>query len=374
MIKKKINKSLHKLRILVAPLDWGLGHATRCIPIIRSLLKHNAEVVLAASGPVKTLLEKEFPELKIVHLDGYNITYSRDGKLFLPKLFTQLPRVFFAIRNERKWVQKIIIKERIDAVISDNRAGLHHSLIPGVYITHQLQIQTGSKVSDRWIRKLHYRFINKFQQCWIPDNEKEESLAGALSHPVSFPNVSTKYIGILSRFEKKPTQIQYDFLLLLSGPEPQRSLLESKLVHAFDAGAHSFALVRGLPNGGEALVLKNEKGKVFDHLPADALNELILQSESVIARAGYSTIMDLVKLHKKAVLIPTPGQTEQEYLARHLDDKKIFASITQADTSFENIQNALHKYGSALLERQMVMQENVITDWLSTLRQPDSAI
>ena len=374
MNEEKINNSTKKLKILVAPLDWGLGHATRCIPIIQTLLKHNTEVLLAANDPVKSLLEKEFPQVKMLVLDGYNIKYSRHKKLFLFNLLKQLPKVFSAIKVETKWLQDIISEEGIDGIIADNRPGLHHAVIPCVYITHQLQIQTGNTVTDSWLRTIHYRFINKFQQCWIPDNEKENIFAGTLSHPVSYPSIPHKYIGILSRFIKKEAQVKYDFLLLISGPEPQRTIFEKKLLKSFDQGSHSFAMVRGLPSENKLLIIKNQNAIVFNHLSAIDLNTLILQSKFVVARAGYSTIMDLVRLEKKAVLIATPGQTEQEYLAKYLNDKGIFASIKQEDVSFENIREAAKKSITKMWGENSLMREEVITAWLKGLSQSRAAI
>ena len=367
MKAENINNSPSKLRILVAPLDWGLGHATRCIPLIHALLKHNTEVLLAAQGPIRILLKNEFPTLKMLDLKGYNIRYSRHKNLFILNLITQLPKLFFAIQHERKWLKKIIKEERIAGVISDNRPGLQHDFVSCVYITHQLQIQSGHTTSDAWLRKMHYRFINKFQQCWIPDNEGNSILAGALSHPKVYPATPCKYLGVLSRFEKKAAENKYDFLLLLSGPEPQRTALENQLLNAFDNGQHSFALVRGLPSVKNIPALKSMNAKIFNHLPAHELNELILQSDLIIARAGYSTIMDLIKLHKRAVLIATPGQTEQEYLATYLEDKKIFAAIRQEDISYENIQFAAKEFTMEIPAQNTEMHEEVVTDWLATL-------
>ena len=371
---EKINNSTIKPRILVAPLDWGLGHATRCIPIIQTLLKHNADVLLAATGGVKFLLEKEFPQLKILHLEGYQITYTRRKKFFLPKLATQLPKLFFAIRNEKKWLKKILKEEKINAVISDNRPGLYDAYIPCVYITHQLQIKTGSKITDTLIRNFHYSFINRFQECWIPDNQSGQSLAGKLSHPVSFPAIPFKYLGPLSRFEKNQLPVAYDFLLLVSGPEPQRTILEEKLLQVFEQGTYSFVLVRGLPLEKKTLVLQSTRSKVFNHLSARELNEIILQSNIVVARAGYSTIMDLAKLEKKAVLIATPGQTEQEYLAEFLNDKNLFASISQEDISLHTIETAYKKTTEMIPDSYAMMHEEVIIEWLAKLRHRASAM
>ena len=367
---EKINNSTKKLRILVAPLDWGLGHATRCIPIIQTLLKHNTDVILAANGSLKILFELEFPQVKILDLKGYNITYTKHKNLFFLKLVSQLPKVFSGLRDERRWLERIVVEEQIDAVISDNRPGLHHMHVPCVYITHQLQIQTGNKLTNTWLRDLHYKYINKFQQCWIPDYAKGQTLAGKLSHPATFPAITYKYLGLLSRFNKKPLPILYDFLLLVSGPEPQRSIFEKKLLQVFDNSVYTFALVRGLPSGGGSEPLQTSAAKVADHLNANELNELILQSKVIVARAGYSTVMDLATLQKKAVLIPTPGQTEQEYLAKYLAGEKIFASLQQDDITLANIEKIAAQQEISVPEYDTSMYADVIAEWLASLRQP----
>lgn len=191
--------------------------------------------------------------------------------------------------------------------------------------------------------------------------------AGKLSHPDAMPAIVCKYLGLLSRFEKKQLPVAYDFLLLLSGPEPQRSILEKKLLQTFEKETYSIALVRGLPSEEKTQSLEPTRVKVFNHLAATDLNEIILQSKVVVARAGYSTIMDLVKLGKKAVLIATPGQTEQEYLADYLGDKNAFVSIQQEDVSIATIEVACKKTTYIIPEANATLHEHVITDWLETL-------
>jgi UDP:flavonoid glycosyltransferase YjiC (YdhE family) len=360
-----INKPARRLRILVAPLDWGLGHATRCIPVIRALVARNADVVLAAEGSVVVLLQHEFPQLKIINLPGYRIRYSRHKRSFSFKLLLQVPRMFSVIRQENKWLKKAVALEKIDAVISDNRFGLHHPTVPCIYITHQLCIQTGNRTLNRMVQAIHYRYINKFTACWVPDNEGNINLAGNLSHPASFPKIPVRYTGILSRFRKAAAEKKYDFLLLLSGPEPQRTMLEDILLNQFKHSAYSFALVRGLP-GNDTQTPDNGNSAVFNHLGAAELETLIRSSETVIARAGYSTIMDLATLDKDAILIPTPGQTEQEYLAAYLAAQGLFFSVEQDDFSQETLDKGRYK----LLKRtglNTTFNEQVIADWLNNL-------
>ncbi|MGC4100898.1 glycosyltransferase [Ferruginibacter sp.] len=364
-----INISRQCRRVLVAPLDWGLGHATRCIPIIYELIKQDIEVVIAADGGIKNLLKKEFPDVVFTVLEGYQIRYSSRGAWLPLKLFLQFPALIKTVRAENKWLHNIIDEYKIDAVISDNRLGLYTKAIPCIYITHQLQIKTGSKLTEWFTRKIHYRFINKYNACWIPDNSTGDDLAGDLSHPKKMPQVPVKYLGPLSRFEKSSVEKKIDLLVLLSGPEPQRTLFENILIAQLKDFTGTAVLVKGLP--GEAnektpLLYSNQKLTVINHLDATALNQLIQQSQMIISRSGYTTIMDLVKLQQKAILVPTPGQTEQEYLANYLMQRHLFFSVPQADFL---LQDALQKAAAFSYTIPTINQDNykeVIREFIKT--------
>lgn len=319
-----------KPTVLVAPLDWGLGHTTRCIPVIQTLLRQQCCVLLAASGKGKALLEQEFPQLTCLELKGYDVHYSR-SKLALPLVMaSQIPKIIAAIRYEHDWLKSIEKQYRINAVISDNRYGLYHHDLPSVFITHQLLIKTpfGTQ-ADRYLQKLNYKYINQFTECWVPDEAQENNLAGALSHPLLEPAVPVKYIGPLSRFETgaKP-QGEGPVLILLSGPEPQRTMLEKIFLLQLNNFKNKVVLVRGLPGSPEKLAVPSHV-TVYNHLPAAAMQEQIAGASYVIARCGYSTVMDLAVLQKKSILIPTPGQTEQVYIAKHLMERRLALCIAQ---------------------------------------------
>lgn len=315
-------------RILIAPLDWGLGHATRCIPLIRLLLHFGNEVVIAASGKTALLLQKEFPGIRILPLPGYDITYSQNPRLLAWKLLFQIPKIRRIFKEEQAMLKKWVEEEKIDAVISDNRPGMFHQEIPSVYIAHQLHVETGIKWMNFFVDRIHRRMINSFNECWVPDMKEKNGWAGNLSHPKILPAVPVHYLGILSRFEKTATPLTYDLLIMLSGPEPQRSLLEKKMLTQAAGLRMRIAMLRGLPDH-ESVPVHPEHIRIFNHLPSEALNQLICSSALIVARGGYSTIMDLVALRKPALLIPTPGQAEQEYLAAYLKSSNIFTSVKQ---------------------------------------------
>jgi UDP-N-acetylglucosamine:LPS N-acetylglucosamine transferase len=323
-------KKPRKYRILVAPLDWGLGHATRCIPIIKALIGESCDVWLACSGMQEVLLKTEFPELNFLSLPGYQIRYSKTKSGLRWKILFQLPKIFKSIKNENKWLKKIMEKYQFDAVISDNRFGLHNNKIFSVFITHQLSIKSHlGKWSEKILQRWNYQKINFFNECWVPDFAGENNLAGKLSHTSINPKTPVHYIGTLSRFTKfSVEEIKGNLLIILSGPEPQRSILEDKIIHEVSHYNGTATIIRGLTNY-LSIVPSTEMIKFYNHLPAKELNEEMTKAEWVICRCGYSSIMDIIKLQKKSILIPTPGQTEQEYLAKYLSQKHFAYCIEQ---------------------------------------------
>ena len=249
----------------------------------------------------------------------------------MPKMFIQLPKVLSAIKYENAWlkVQQSVIQGKWDLVISDNRYGLHHTTLNTVIITHQLGIISGmGRRIDNLFVKYTHRWLNNFQHIWIPDLKDENNLAGKLSRPVVMPK-GIKYIGPLSRLEPLHSN-QEHILVMLSGPEPQRSMLERKLNAQLDKLNYPCLFVRGLPRSKQTI--HNRKNVEFvNHLNSPDLAAAIAKSKFVICRSGYSSIMDLIRMGKKALLIPTPGQTEQIHLAEHLHEKGWFAVVSQND-------------------------------------------
>jgi UDP:flavonoid glycosyltransferase YjiC (YdhE family) len=329
----------HNKRILVCPLDWGLGHAARCVPLIRQLQAQQNYIVAGCTGWQRSFLESELSNVAYTELFGYNVTYSKYTPLAL-KMLWQFPRLSYIARKEHNWLEEFVTENKIDVVISDNRYGLYTDKAESVFITHQLRIP--SPLLNETVNKLNWSFIRKFGHCWVPDFAKEESsLAGMLSHGET--PVRATYIGPLSRFARPaivpPAEI--DVLLLLSGVEPQRSLLEEKLCEALQDCALNICLVRGtsapMPRPAPAHF------KVIDVCPAAELQERLLRSRSIICRAGYSTLMDLHALGLKAILVPTPGQAEQEYLSDLWERKHGCKVMPQKTVSRSTILAALEE-------------------------------
>jgi len=327
-------------KLLVAPLDWGLGHATRCVPVIRDLLNNNCEVWLAGEEAQEKLLREEFPSLAFLPLKGYRIKYAKNG--LTAKILLKIPSILNSIKEENKWLKEQVSKFGFEGVISDNRYGLYHEKISSVFITHQLYIKSSlGKWSEKILQKWNYKFINRFHQCWVPDEKGENNLAGALSHPVKLPSILTKYIGPLSRFEKKNIdEIRNHLLIILSGPEPQRTILENKVVDQIVNYPATATIVRGLP-GEKNIIPSTNTLHFYNHLSSEELNQEAMKAEFIISRSGYSTVMDIAALRKKSILIPTPGQTEQEYLGDYLMKKQFSFCVDQNNFSLlKNVEEA----------------------------------
>lgn len=320
----------------MAPINWGLGHATRCIPLIKKLEKRGFTPILASDGAALNLLKKEFPHLKAFELPSYNITYTSRGSLLKWKLLLDSPHILKNIKKEKKATRILVEKLNLNGIISDSRFGVRHKHLPNVFITHQLNVLSGN--TTFLSSKLHQRYIRKYDQCWVPDASGKPNLSGYLGH-LNTNHESVKYLGIISRFEKEALQIKYDYLVLLSGPEPQRTLLEEILLGELGRSSKRTLFVRGVveENSPEihapGIVIKN-------YLFGKELEQAINSSEIVIARSGYTTLMDLAKLEKKAFFIPTPGQFEQEYLAERMRKLGFAPSCRQDDFSLKRLEEA----------------------------------
>ena len=313
--------------ILVAPLNWGLGHATRCIPIIKELEKNGFNPIIASDGMALELLKKEFPNLLALELPSYHIEYSRKGRNLKWNLLKNSPKTCLAVLNEKKIVSKWVTKYSLSGIISDNRLGVYSKKVPSVYITHQLNVLSGKTT---WIScKLHQLFIKKYTECWIPDSKYYVNLSGVMGH-LKKTSLKLKYIGILSRFEKQNLPTKYDVMVLLSGPEPQRTLLEEKLIAELKDYKAQTIFIKGKVEDEQKIdVIQNIT--FYNFMQTEQLQQTFNESEIVLCRSGYSTIMDLCKLEKKAFFIPTPGQFEQEYLAKKLKKSGYVPSSKQDD-------------------------------------------
>lgn len=334
-------------RILVTVLDWGLGHATRCVPVINALLQENTEVMVAGSGPSLALLKQEFPILKSFELSPYNPCYPADTNMVWA-MAGQLPKFIKAIKAEQKETEEIIKQENIDIVISDNRYGCYTKLAKCYIIAHQLNIlmPDGWQWMEGIVNRFNHAQLRNFDGVWIPANDGTFPKRLLKGHE----ELNTSFIGFLSRMESGMSDVggpmsdatsrQYAIAAICSGPEPQRGLLEEALVKQLCNLGLPAVLVAGRV---EARQKRQDRGKlsIINYMAGEELNKLMAESSVIVARSGYSTVMDLMRTGSKAILIPTPGQTEQEYIAAELMEQGIAYNMPQGDM---DMQKALKEY------------------------------
>ena len=354
-------------RILVAPLDWGLGHTTRCIPLIGWLLRLGHHVVFAGNQWQHRFIDNIFPAIEKIHLDGYNVTYGSRQGLEQFALFAQLPRLRKTIKREHEWLQQHAAGLRLDGIISDNRYGLYHPNLPSVIITHQLQVQSGmGSTVNRAVQQVHYKFLERFGNIWVPDVEGPQNLGGALSHTRPRPH-NTSYLGLLSQFDEEelPPAAGQHLLVLLSGPEPQRTILAGILWQQVQSCSEQVVFVEGTDSAVQPTHIPDH---IIWHrrISGPVLTAALQHAAIVVCRSGYSTLMDLVRLSKKAILIPTPGQTEQEYLGRHLQEQGIFLCRRQKGLDLAEALVAARGFPFAFpaLQQYYTGYQGVITKWI----------
>jgi Glycosyltransferase family 28 C-terminal domain len=357
--------SSKKKTVIVAPLNWGLGHATRCIPIVQALEAEGATVILASDGGALDLLRREFPHLRALELPAYNIRYPFRSMVL--SIAVQGHKILRGGILEYFWLKNFLKKEKIDAVISDNRFGFFNRSVHSIFMTHQVQILMPIRFLQPLVNAINHFFIRRFDALWVPDNQWNKNLAADLAHGLCVERLSKKikthYLGILSRMTYFSTEIKYRAIIVLSGPEPQRTYLEEKIWDQLEkiildnkgtpeekSGQtphylNTFCFVRGVANRNfkESQRREHAQIEVHDVLTATDLNQKIMESAAVICRSGYSSLMDLAALQKRAVLIPTPGQTEQEYLADALARQNRFICQQQKVLNLENALSELPK-------------------------------
>lgn len=369
----KFNRYSGKPLVLLSPLDWGLGHTTRCIPVIQQLIYNECDVEIACNGHQKTLLQAEFPHLTYHDLPGYGIRYAKKRWITIGRLLFQLPKMMIRVKKEHRWLKDLIARRKVDAIISDNRFGFYAEGIPSVFITHQLAVKTGLGAwADRRARQMNYERINRFSEVWVPDNGSGHSIAGSLSKPEELPSIPVKYMGGISRFEPcsdLPPSI--DLLVILSGPEPQRTIFEELLMEQLPDYNGEVVLVRALPgnNNEEKRLLPHITS--FNHLPGPELNRLVCASKLVISRSGYTTVMDLMKTKKKSILVPTPGQAEQEYLATHLEKEQLACTMQQQGFDLMQAIEKANSFPYAVNNDDMQLYKVVINDFVQALKKKE---
>ncbi len=318
-------------RILISPLNWGFGHAGRMIPMALELRKRGNEVIFGVDGSLIHVLEKDLQGITIISVPGARIHYSR----FLPQyicISLQIPLLIVSAFREHSLLKRLVRELKPDIIISDNRFGFFHKEVYSVFVTHQLRIQFPGllRFLEPVAVRINRKIISRYDLCLVPDFPGKENLSGRLSHDVKLPS-NVFFTGPLSRFSRTETGSadislpQSYFCLILSGPEPQHSLLLDKISRVLP-GIH-LVVLSGTPVTCD--LKDNHFITMIINPDTSVMVRVISESLVVISRAGYTSIMELVSLEKGGILIPTPGQTEQEYLGRFHDGHNGFITMRQ---------------------------------------------
>jgi len=326
--------------ILICPLNWGLGHATRCVPIIKTLYEQGHRVIIAADEGPLAFLQRAFPDMEFLKFPGFSPRYSSSNSQIF-KMITSLPKALRSFRRDHKIVESIVRGYSIDVVISDNRFACWSRRAHSIYITHQLHIQI-PKIW-RWaspiVNMFNNSYIRKYDEVWVPDEKDEPSLSGKLSHPAK-RRFNVSYIGLLSRFNYENqgvTKRDNKYLVILSGPEPQRTILEDMVIKQARGIKDNVLILRAKPDSHDLLRDVPDNVSVFNHVDDEMFVKLVNSAENIVCRGGYSSLMDLVRLGRTAYLVPTPGQTEQEYLAQYLGELGCFNWCKQSDFQLDKV-------------------------------------
>jgi UDP:flavonoid glycosyltransferase YjiC (YdhE family) len=318
--------------VLVSPLNWGLGHASRDVPVIRELLRHHHEVTIAAEGNALLLLQREFPTCKTIDLPDYPLA-NNTGRFFFPRFTAHVPTLVKAFSDERKNLRKILTDTRYDLIISDSRPGVYSETIPSIQITHQIH---QSFPFYAWPIECIGLYINgrafrKYGKIIIPDNPPGPlSLAGKLSR-TSFTGAANQsyYSGILASIPRVSGIKQIDYLFLISGMEPQRTALEKILLPEIGDLPGKKVVLLGKPSEDRVSDLDDDT-TIYSYVSYREKVELMSAAKFIVSRSGYTTMMDLAEIDaKKGLFIPTAGQWEQEYLSAYYKRKGWFKSVSQ---------------------------------------------
>lgn len=357
-------------RVFISPLNWGLGHSTRDIPIINELLSHGHEVTIGTSGNALALLKRECPECNFILFKDYPAPYSA-SRFFLPKFVASIPILLRALARERKKLDQILADNKFDLIISDNRMGVYSNRIPSYFITHQLRFSLPSYLYpfEMLTIPVNSFFHIKYDGVIVPDVAPNgNNLSGKLCRSnLDATNQRVYYAGILTSAKKKQVDEDLDFLIIVSGPEPQRTKLEEIILKQVQKLPGEKVVLLGSPQKERHEKL-DEHTTVHSYISTEEKADLMNRSRFMIARSGYTTMMEIAELDKKhGLFTPTPGQTEQEYLSRYYARQGWFLSRSQYRIKLPEDTHAAMQYRG--FPQMSKTRENVARLYQDVLRQ-----
>lgn len=318
------------MKIIYGICSWGLGHATRSLPIIRKLIQEDNELTIISNGRSLQLLRKELGEnLEYIDIPDYPMLLSENSRQFMAKSMIYWPKFIARLHYGLDKLTKILEHKKYDRIISDGRYEIYNRKIPSFFISHQMRIMNPLRISmfETGSEIFNMFFFKRYAGVIVPDY-KQDNLSGDLSHNLKkIDENKIHYVGVLSDFKKRKLSKDIDYLISISGPEPQRTVLENKLLSQIDQLKGNIVITLGKTEEKEKL--NQENIKTYSFLSKEKREEYLNRAKLVISRSGYSTIMDLAVTGTKALMIPTPGQIEQEYLGQYHNKKNTFYTVDQ---------------------------------------------
>lgn len=325
------------MEIIYGVCSWGLGHATRSLPVLRRLLSEHNNITVISNGRSLEVLKKELGEqVTYVDIPDYPMLLSENTRQFLAKSMMYWPVFIKRIEDGLAQLQKILDKKHYDCIISDARYDMYSKTIPSFFISHQMRIMNPLQIKmfENAMERFNLFFFKRYKGVIVPDY-KENNLSGDLSHNLKRIDEDTiHYVGVLSDFTRRSMKKDIDYLISISGPEPQRSYLEEKL--ASQAEELQGNVVMTLGKAEKYSVTKKKHLTTYSFVTKELREELLNKAKLVVSRSGYSTLMDVAVVGTKALFIPTPGQIEQEYLSEYHNTLGTFYSITQDIVDLKN--------------------------------------
>jgi uncharacterized protein (TIGR00661 family) len=330
------------MKIIYGVCSWGLGHATRSLPVIRKLIKEGEELTIISHGRSLQLLKDELGEgLDYIEIPDYPMLLSKNSRQFMAKSVIYWPAFLKRMRKGWKSLKKILETKKCNCIFSDARYEIYNRHIPSYFMSHQMRIMNPLRIGmfERGSELFNSFFFRRYAGVIVPDY-KEDSLSGDLSHNLKRIDESKlNYIGVLSDFEKKKVKKDIDYLISISGPEPQRTIFEKKILSQIDQLSGKIVVTLGKTENKDKFRKKDVE--TYSFLSKEERQNFLNRSNMVISRSGYSTILDLAVIGTKALMVPTPGQIEQEYLGWYHNKKNTFYSINQEKINLkENIKKA----------------------------------
>jgi uncharacterized protein (TIGR00661 family) len=332
-----MENTTHHMEIIYGVCSWGLGHATRSLPVIRRLLNENHHLTVISNGRSLEVLKKELgDDITYIDIPDYPMLLSENTRQFLAKSMVYWPVFIKRIEDGLGQLQKILEKKHYDCIISDARYDMYSKKIPSFFISHQMRIMNPLQIQmfERAMERFNMFFFKRYVGVIVPDY-KENNLSGDLSHNLKrIDEHSIHYVGVLSDFTKRPLKKDIDYLISISGPEPQRSMLEGKLIS--QVGDLEGNIVITLGKAEKYAITKKKQLTTYTFVTKELREELLNKAKLVVSRSGYSTIMDVAVIGTKALFIPTPGQIEQEYLSQYHNNLGTFYSVSQDEITLKS--------------------------------------